>query len=812
MAGYPRMFRYPFATLRETGFEMKQLSLKLIFRSWWRNKVFAVISILSLAVGIACTNLLAAFVIHEYNVEAGNPNRDRIYCLAQDSPFQSGDEVFFASNQIPPMIKDRYPEVEDYLCLNSANVSQVTVGETIYEPITVLLAQPSLSRFFPCETLVGSLEDALSTPDKIALSEATARRFFGRENPVGKSIYVSHSPEEGTMYQVAAVLKEREQSILVFDAVTSLVPEYGGSSFFLMNQAIDPESFALRLKEDGIPTFNVDKGRYYLHTLQENFFKEYKAQTLQYLRGQHKLTLEIGLFSALLILLIACFNYINLNFSRLLQQVKMIRIQRIMGASRTDIRRQLFLDIFFTVMAGFLLSLLFMYGLIPFFNKILSGQMKASFIFSGQVTPFLCGLVLLLSILPAINIGRKAVSVSGQREIDSTGGGKKKRGLVSTLSVIQFAISIVLIIGTLTVNSQIGLIRQGGERYRGLIEVECRGENNKPFFEELRTYPELGKVNATGVSWFRHGVRQMMIPETDGSETYLTLREFLGDSAILSSFDVNLLQGMQPEEALRHYARPVYINRRFADVLVRSGENPVGQPLKSFDKDFDSKRTEDGSKENPVTTIAGVVENFFTGSLEEEISPALIHVKKETNELSTFSYVYFHVDRAHPERLALVEQLWEKHNPGRLFAYRNVYEDFISMNQKVFGMADLLLMYSLISIALTCFGLFGMALYATEQRTKEIGIRKVNGASTWQIMGLLNRQFAVWTGIACLFAIPAAWIMLNLWLESFVYRVDVSPWLCFLSGLIVLLITLLTVCGHSYRAASGNPVNVLRSE
>jgi hypothetical protein len=305
-----------------------------------------------------------------------------------------------------------------------------------------------------------------------------------------------------------------------------------------------------------------------------------------------------------------------------------------------------------------------------------------------------------------------------------------------------------------------------------------------------------------------------VIPGTGGSETYLPLREFYGDAAILSAFNMELLQGMQPEEAFQRFARPVYINERFSDVLVRSGENPVGQPLKSFDKDFDFKNTEDGSKENPVTIVVGVVRNFFTGSLEEEISPAAIHVKKEINELSFFgyAYAYFHLDSEHPERLALVKQIWEKHNPGMLFTYRNIYEDFIALNQKVFGLADLLLMYSLVSIILTCFGLFGMALYATEQRTKEIGIRKVNGASTWQVMGLLNREFVVWAGIAFLFAVPAAWIMLNRWLESFVYRTKLSPWLCFLAGLIVLLIALLTVCRHSYRAASGNPVNVLRSE
>lgn len=792
---------------------MQKLSFKLIFRSWWRNKTFAVISILSLAVGIACTNLLMAFVIHEYNVEAGNPNRDRIYCLVQDSPFQSGDKVFYASDPILAMIKDRYPEVDDGLCLNSANVSHVTVGETIYDPINLMVAEASLPRLFPFRSVAGSLEEALSGPDKIALTEATARRFFGKEDPLGQSVCIYHSPEKGTMYQVVAVIKERDQSILTFDAVTAMKPEYGGTAFLLMNQSIDPEAFALRLKEDAIPTFMVDKGRYYLYTLQENLFKEYKAQSLPYLRKQNRLTLDIGLFSALLILLIACFNYINLNFSRLLQQVKRIHVQQVMGATRLDINKQLFLDIFLTVLAGFLLSLLIMYDLIPVLNSVLSGQMKASFIFSGQVMPVLTGLILLLSLIPALYVGRKMAVVSRQHTLEMTGG-KKKQGIISILTVIQFIISITLITATLTVNSQIGLIRQGGDGYRGLIEIDIPqgNENNaKPFITELGSHPELGEINTTMVSLFHYGLRQIVLSDDKGNETYFSLAEYGGGPGFLSNFKIELLQGMQPEEALERYPRPVYINQRFADVLVGEGENPIGKPVKAYDKDYRyMQKEEDGSKENPTSIIVGIVKDFFNGSLEQEIRPAFIHIENEANRLD--SYVYFRLDKNQPERLARVKQIWEKHHPGLLFSYRNVYEDFLLLNQKTFGLAELLLMYSLISIFLTSFGLFGIALYAAEQRTKEIGIRKVNGATIRQIVVLLNKQFLLWIGIAFILSVPLSWFLLNRWLEGFAYRTEISVGVFLLALLIVTGIALLTVSWHSYRAASGNPVKALKDE
>ena len=788
------------------------ISFKLIFRSWRRNKTFAIISILSLAVGIACTNLLAAFVVHEYNVEAKNPNRDRIYCLVQDSPFQSDDKVFFATPTALSMIKDHYPEVEDHLCLNFGGMSQITVGETIYDPITLIFAEASFPRFFPYRTLAGNLEEALTEPNKIALTEATAQRFFGKENPVGHSIYVNYSPEEGTMYQVVAVVKAYDQSYLSFDGITAMNPDnYGGSSFLLMNQSIDQEAFALRLKEDAVPTFMVDKGRYYLYTLQENFFKDdYKVQALPHIRKQNKLTLDIGLLSAILILLMACFNYINLNFSRLLQQVKMVHVQKLMGASRLDVNRQLFFDIFFTVLGGFILSLLIMYDLIPVFNSILSGQMKASFIFSGQVMPLLIGLILILSFIPAIYVSRKISTLSRLHYLDLTGG-RKKQTIISILSVFQFTISIALIIATLTVNNQIGLIRNGGEGYRGLIEVENWNANQmKSFVDELCTHPELGEINTTGLSLFQHGIRQLVITNPDGSETYLTLVQFYGDTGILSNFRIGLKQGFQPEEALKHYPRPVYINQRFADVLVSREENPIGQPLKSFDKEFDYDNKEDGSKENPVTTIAGIVDDFFFGSLENKISPTVIHILNEVN--TSNAYVYFRLDSNHPERLSTVEQIWKKHYPGVLFSYRNVYEDFLVLNKKALGMADLLLLYSLISIFLTCFGLFGIALYAAEQRTKEIGIRKVNGATIGQIVNLLNKQFIVWIGIAFLISVPVSWLLLNRWLQGFAYRTEISAGVFVLALLAVTGIALLTVSWHSYKAAKGNPVKALRNE
>lgn len=233
---------------------MKAVALKLVLRSWWRNKTFSIISIISLAIGIGCTNLLAVFVIHEFNIEGENANKSRIYLISQDSPMKTGERTSFAFNTIPPIIKEKYPEVADYLRIDKKVVKYIAIDEVQYEPINLIIADASLSRFFPYETRYGNLDEALSEPNKIALTETTSQRFFGKANPIGKTVTVSlpedkpatdgQATDERT-YQVAAVIKERSQSFLNFDALTSFDqsdPYYGSPTFFMTNKPIDRKS------------------------------------------------------------------------------------------------------------------------------------------------------------------------------------------------------------------------------------------------------------------------------------------------------------------------------------------------------------------------------------------------------------------------------------------------------------------------------------------------------------------------------------------------------------------------------------------
>ena len=249
------------------NYKMKAIAFKLVLRSWWRNKTFSIISIVSLAIGIACTNLLAIFVIHEYNLEADNPHRETIYMMDQDSPIQPGERVCFTAGGIAAEIKEKYPEIIDHVCLNNIVMHYIKVNKTRFDPIIIMTTEASFPHFFPYKVLYGDLNEVLTQPNKIALSEKCAQKYFGKENPIGQTIITGENNvttrvredgtiEEGkneTTYQIAAVLKSRKQSYIDFDAVIGNDgPIPGGVCLFMTNRPIDTKKFA-----EYIPTYVI---------------------------------------------------------------------------------------------------------------------------------------------------------------------------------------------------------------------------------------------------------------------------------------------------------------------------------------------------------------------------------------------------------------------------------------------------------------------------------------------------------------------------------------------------------------------------
>lgn len=785
----------------------QSITLKLVLRSWRRNKIFAVISILSLAVGIACTNLLITFVIYEYNIERDNPDKERIVQMIEYNSEGTGEESPFILSSAPVELKEKYGEVEEILRFMSIENNFCKIEDEKYAPLNFVAADASFPLLFPCEVLYGNITEALSQPGKLVLTEETASRLFGETSALGKTVTINTYTNGNKPYQVAAVVKSRQQSFIKFDALTQHTEEYFfGITFLKMKNKPDITSFTAKVKKDIIPKKKKDN-EFLFYSLQDSYFNKKSTGKIDYLNRQQSILLYVGSVSALLILLIACFNYVNLSFSRILQQLKMLHTEKLMGASDTQLRKQIFTDTFLTVSIAFALSLLLLHDLLPLFNSVISTQLPVTFFYSKQVLPVIIIFALLLSVVPAAYTSSKLLRISGSNyKLFYTG--KKKKYIVSGLVIIQFTVSLGLIIASITINKQLNFIQHHGERYNNIIEIGDKDNKNAamhPFAQELKNINTVKDICISRYSILNLWLA-FFIKEENGKETGYFGEAYCAGKNYLQFMNINLINGLKPDEAIQKYTNPIYISRRFADLFIPHDTNPIGKQLIEYTLTFDIR-------EDPIyktSAIAGIIEDIHISSMENKVNPVTILLTENT---TGFPYVCINIgDKNQQETLNRIKTLWEKHNPDTYFNYCDVKKVFLERNKKTIELTNLLLMYSFISILLTCSGLFGMALYATEQRAKEIGIRKINGATTWQIVLLLNRQFIIRIGIAFCIASPIVWYLLNHWLEQFACRTEQSIGVYLLSAGIITGISLLTVSWHSFKAANSNPVKCLKDE
>lgn len=782
---------------------MKSISFKIIFRSWWRNKTFTIISILSLAMGIACTNLLAAFVIHEYNIESNNPNKDRMV-VAKQTIIEAGMTGFIVSSDITPQLIEHVPEL-DKVCRVLPYMMTVycKVGENFFRDIKVMESDSSFLSFFPQKVSSGSLKDALVGPDRVILTESFSKRVFGSSDPIGHAVHILFGPDdfgdkEGLFtFTVSAVVKDDSQAAFDFDVMFFDKPGPGLNFFLLKDNVSIPD---LQTKTENLFIKRND-GREFKNTFLTLRQACLDTVTLPSPLKKPNITLLIiALFSAILILIIACFNYINLSFSRIFKQLYSLNVQKLMGAGSQDLSIQLFADTFMTVGLSFLIAQLIQIDLLKIMSRIMSVQVPVNFLYSSQMLPITLGLILLLACIPALYMSWRLPEMSIS-VYNNFYRGKSKQRIITSLAIVQFVISFILIIGNFTVRRQISLLYDKAENYKNIYTFSA-GDNETSM---LRLKESILPISGIQAAALNNPTYEWPLSEFSPDGSYESYTSEDGGEEIMDVMGYKLLQGLPWKEAIKRYPHPIYLNRTWANSLFPDGNLPVGGLIKEYEPRL---------KERPPFgddhVIAGVVEDYFklnvSNSLETPIDKGIISYAQDG------LYLKVRIDPDNSSAIKQIYQKWNKLYPEKYLEHESLYNKILGNNKTLFELSDLLMMYSLISILLTCFGLFGIALYAIEQRTKEIGIRKVNGSTTWQIIKLLNGRFILWTGIAFVIATPVAWWLLNRWMESFVYRAGFSIWVYILSFIIVVGITLLTISWHSFRAASGNPVKALRDE
>lgn len=784
------------------------VTLKMILRSWWRNKVFFLVSVASLALGLACTNLLMTYFVHEHGLEGSNPDRDRIVFLRQDDPMNEGKRVAYAAADIPQRLKDSYAEVEDYLRLGKSDMLTCKVdGQKVDGSLILLSADTTLTRFFNYRTAQGSLEQVLHRPDQVALSAACARRLFGGGEAFGRHIEVQSESRGRQTYQVAAVLEERGQSLLQFDMLTAQTSDYwGGPTLLKLSPGADAVRLTDKINADQVPTLMPGQTKYHLDPLEAVCFTtpdDASQQTLDYISQTPVQTLYISLLAAVLILVIACCNYTNMSLSRLLQQLRMIHVEKLMGGTLRSIRLQLFGDAFLTVVLAFILSMLLVNDCLAVFNGLLGSRLTMGFFFSSRMLPWLLVFVLVMSVVPAWYISRRLSRLSFS-QYRTLYGGRRKQRFVAVLVTVQFAISIGLLLATLTARRQMRLTERQADRYADCIEIgDGFGAPLAPLKAELEKRVQgIESVTLSNGPVLNAWIRQLTVKRPDGSEVHTNLLALEGDTSLLHTLRMEQLSGERPDRLLEQMARPVLVNESFVRQLVPAGTDPVGRSLREFDAEADDS----------LAVVAGVVRDFSVNSLEEAVTPLVVSLLSESGLQKAACLQIRLRPESRTEALQQIESVWDEMNPGQPFRYTDMHREFMGRNEKVLSLSHLLTFYALIGLLLTGFGLFGIAWYATRQRIREISIRKVHGATRGQIIWLLNKPFCLYAAVAYVLAMPVAWWLMQRWLEQFAYRAPLSVGIFVWPLVIVWGVSALIVCLQGWMLSRVKAVEAMKNE
>lgn len=784
------------------------VTLKMILRSWWRNKVFFLVSVASLALGLACTNLLMTYFVHEHGLEGRNPDRDRIVFLRQDDPMTEGKRVAYAAAEIPQRLKNSYAEVEDYLRMGTLHMLSCKVdGQKVESNFIVLSTDTTLTHFFDYRAAEGSLEQALRQPNKVALSAACARKLFGSREAVGQHIEIQMEGGDRQTYEVAAVLREREQSLLRFDMLTASAANYwGGPTLLKLSRGTDAARLADKINADKVPTMLPDQTKYYLDPLEAVCFTtpdDASQQVLDYISQTPVQTLYISLLAAVLILVIACCNYTNMSLSRLLQQLRMIHVEKLMGSTLRNIRLQLFGDAFLTVVLAFLLSILLVNDCLAVFNGLLGSRLTMGFFFSSQMLPWLLVFILVMSVIPAWYISRRLSRLSFS-QYRTLYGGRRKQRFVAVLVTVQFAISIGLLLATLTARRQMRLTERQADRYADCIEIgDGFGAPLAPLKAELEKRVQgIESVTLSNGPVLNAWIRQLTVKRPDGSEVHTNLLALEGDTSLLHTLRMEQLNGERPARLLEQMARPVLVNESFVRQLVPAGTDPVGRSLREFDAEADDS----------LAVVAGVIRDFSVNSLEEAVTPLVVSLLSESGLQKAACLQIRLRPESRTEALQQIESVWDEMNPGQPFRYTDMHQDFMERNEKVLSLSHLLTFYALIGLLLTGFGLFGIAWYATRQRIREISIRKVHGATRGQIIWLLNKPFCLYAAVAYVLSMPVAWWLMQRWLEQFAYRAPLSVGIFVWPLVVVWGVSALIVCLQGWMLSRVKAVEAMKNE
>ena len=810
----------------------------IALRNLRKHKFYTFINILGLSVGVAVCMIITLFVINELSYDKHFKDSDRIYRIHADVIF--GGNHWDMPNAPPTMVEalpEEFPEVEYAVNFRQRGSYLVKKTDQNIKENRVIWTSKDFFNVFGTPLLEGNKDGVLAEPNTMAISKSIAEKYFPGESALGKSLTLDNDED----FRITGVYEDIPQnSHFHFDfllamegleeAKTTSWLSNNFQTYLKIREDADPEALNQKLmsliKKNIEPELSkvFGEGATLDAMLADGGKIEYDLQPLLDIHLKSNLMGEfepnfnityIYLFIAvaLFILIIACINFMNLSTARSANRAKEVGIRKVMGSFRTHLIRQFLMESILLSCISFLIALPLVSLLLPFFNDLAGRELSVPF---SQFTFY--GILIIGTIVTGLLAGiYPAFFLSGFKPISILKGkvsmGMRSGMIRSSLVVFQFAISIILIIATIGVFNQLNYIQNKkiGFNKEQIITVEdiyALGEQAETFKKEILSNSMMESGTITGylpvagtwrsdTPWWAEG------KDPKQTENLVSLQNWQVDYDYVKTMGMEIAEGRDFSMEFPSDSSAVILNETAAMQFNFVGD-PIGQKIYSFAGNNETMNLD----ELEGKTVVGVVKNFHFESLKENIGSVMIFLSKKPQGIASFRFNAANSDQV----IEYVESTWNKFAPGQPFTYSFLDDRFGNMYASETRLGKVFGIFAGFAIIIACLGLFALTAFTAEQRTKEIGIRKVLGSSIGNIVVLLSKEFAKLVIIAFLIAAPVAWWAMRKWLEDYQFKQDLG-WQVFLgAGLFAIAIALLTTSYQSIKAAIANPVNSLKSE
>ncbi len=799
---------------------------KVSIRNLIRNKTYSLINILGLSIGMACSILIFLFIMDELSYDRYHEKSDQIYRVGVDAMLQGNEMKAFVTGA--PVGRTFVNEIPEFI--NSARVvrfEDVTIktGDKKFTENNAFFVDSTFFDMFTVEFISGNSDKVLNMPHTILLTESTAKKYLGSDDVVGKSMNI-----ENEEYLIQGIIKDCpvnshfHYNILV-SAVSAPFANFEtwmsndfSYNYVLLEKGADSEKLTEKMYEVSMKyigpeieavfgtsadnLINVD-GNSYEYVLQPITDIHLKSHTTYEIEPNSNIV-YVYTFSiiAIFILFVAIINFMNLSTARSATRAKEVGIRKVVGAFRMSLFKQFLFESIVMSVISLIIAMIIIESVLSVFNSFTLKELTIGYFSNLYVLPAL----LLLAIVVGVLSGLYSASYLSSTKILNVIKGKILSGNThswfrSFLVVFQFSVSIALFICTFIIYNQLNLLRNKdvGFNKKNIVVIENMGElgnSYQSFKDELEANPIVRSISTSSSLPARSIGGLPLAIEGDASNKVYAPRLFAVENSFMESYELKLKEGRFFSDDLASDSFAIVLNE--AAVKEFELEDPVGKRLvtKFYGHVF-------------RWNIIGVVEDFNYRSFHDDIDgvvltsfavsvPSLISIKLNT-EINESS-------------LKTINKVWDSFAEGTPMDYYIMEDDFDNLHSEEFRTGDIFVVFSILAIFIACLGLFGLASFMAENKTKEIGIRKALGASTRKVVSILIVQFTKWVLWANVIAWPVAYLFMNNWLQNFEYRVKIQWWVFIVSAILGFFIAITTVSFQALKAARANPVNSLRYE